>query len=110
MVFAGKIKKIISVLLLLILIQKMGGGLYLHNYFHVTGNIELSDKTELNASHVNYSCNCIDDFYLPFTGPSAELVLLVPVSHVSFASTYIQSHSVSALFFNSLRAPPACLA
>ena len=107
MAFAGKIKKLISILLLLVLIQKMGGGLYFHNYFHAIGNIELSDKAQVNASHVNYSCNCIDDFYLPFTEPAAEPILFHPVSYRSFNSTYIQPHSVSERFFNSLRAPPA---
>jgi hypothetical protein len=110
MVFAGKIKRIVSILLLLILIQKMGGGLYFHNFFHVTGNIEVSDKTQMSAGHLNYSCNCIDDFYLPFTEPATELTLLAPVSHLSFSSTCITSHSDSELFFSPLRGPPACQA
>jgi len=107
MAFPGTIKRFISILLLIVLIQKMGGGLYFHNYFHAASNIELTDKAQVKFSHVNYSCNCIDDFYLPFTEPVAEPVLFVPISHQSFNSTYVQPHCVFAEVFNSLRAPPA---
>jgi hypothetical protein len=110
MAFAGKIKKLISILLLIILIEKKGGGLFLHNYFHSVKNIEQTNTASVQLNKVNYNCNCLDDFYLPFTEPVNETISFVPVLHQSFNSSYIQPFSIFFRIFNSLRAPPVSLA
>src|SRR6266536_2923787 len=106
MTFVGKIKKLISILLLIILIQKMGGGLYLHNYLHSINTIEQNNAAQVQFSNVNYNCNCLDDFYLPFTEPFHETISFIAVSHQSFNPSYIQSACTFFRIFNSLRGPP----
>ena len=106
MTFVGKIKKLISILLLIILIQKMGGGLYLHNYFHSVNNVEQNKTAQVQFSNVNYNCNCLDDFYLPFTEPVNETISFLAVPHQSFNSSYIQPVCTFFHIFNSLRGPP----
>jgi len=106
MTFAEKIKKLISIVLLVILIQKMGGGLYLHNYFHAPAKSEPAPVAHVQFSGLNYNCNCLDDFYLPFTEPANETMSFVAVPHQSFNSSYVQPTSTFYRIFNSLRAPP----
>jgi hypothetical protein len=105
MTFAGKIKKLISILLLLILSQKMGAGLYLHNLFH-TKDYKHSSTLPNNKS-VKFACNCIDDFTTLFA--ETEILELSHVTPFYFDHNSIYKWPISASFhfFNSLRAPPS---
>jgi hypothetical protein len=86
------------------LAQKTGFGLVIHNIFH-TKNFSQSSKSPDNTS--NYSCNCIDDFTMPFTETETVDIPLAPVSYFEFISFYRATESYTSKFFNTLRAPPA---
>lgn len=53
------IAKCIAILLLVLFSQKIGVGVYLHNWLHANANKEAAVKTNVSAD-----CNCIDDFPL----------------------------------------------
>jgi len=101
------IAKFFAILLLLVFSQKIGAGIYLHNWLH---------PPECNQAERAYSdttiskvCNCIDDFSLPFTEPvieSAPGIGFPQQTHVSF---YIRSLPFSSTAFISLRGPPVPL-
>lgn len=99
------IQKLFAIVLLLVFVQKLGGGLYLHNWLHAKSESTIPLSPGKNI--VSYSCNCIDDFSMPLTHPASEVFLNASESHQIFFSSSIQPHSFSFLLFNSLRAPPA---
>jgi hypothetical protein len=95
------ITKFIAFICLLALSQKMGGGLYLHNLFH-----NKDFKTTGGNTTVQYSCNCIDDFTMPFTEADVVELPPIPITHFNHNSFYKEPISFQIRFFNSLRAPP----
>ena len=99
-----QIQNILAILFLLMLGQKMGVGLTLHNIFHSKNYNQSSANTDNNSS--NYSCNCIDDFTMPFTETEAVDIPLAPVSYFEFIAFYKVTESYTSDLFTSLRAPP----
>ena len=100
------ITKLTTLLLILVFSQKMGVGLYLHNWLHTPQQHSTSSKP-LSSQEIQFACGCINDFNLPFTEttvPSIE----VPVTTVKRPYT-VPVFSIPAVFkyFHSLRAPPA---
>src|SRR5580765_1874819 len=99
--------KSIAILLLLVFSQKIGLGIHLHNWLHVNNCKPSSSQPAANT--ISYSCNCIDDFSMPFAEPVTEIVTLIPIAHQSFISFYTQPLSIFFPVYNSLRAPPSIL-
>ena len=100
------IQKCISILLIVILMQKVEGGLLLHNWLHAQSKDYIESSSPNIHSHSS-SCSCIDDFNLPFTSSeSTELVKIFPALPDFFSA---QDHSIQLplITFFSLRAPPA---
>jgi len=98
--------KIFAIFLLLVFAQKMGGGLYLHNWLHVK-NCEQSIPKTSGKNFTNYSCNCIDDFSMPFTENGEKIVNVIPDLKFEYNSSLRSFASFSSSFFFSLRAPPS---
>ncbi|MFI5188215.1 MAG: hypothetical protein ACHQF0_15905 [Chitinophagales bacterium] len=103
------IQKSFAIILLLVFAQKSGVELYLHNWLHA-GNYKQSLPNAPRKNVVSYSCNCIDDFSMPFAESTPEIGSSTAIPHQIFYSLYIRSDSFSFLLFNSLRAPPAIIA
>ena len=99
--------KIFAVLLLVLFSQKVGAGIYLHNWLHAKSCKKASQN---NSNTVSYNCNCIDDFSMPFAEPVIETVSFVTVPHPDFVSSYIASMPDVFHVFHSLRAPPPYIA
>lgn len=100
------INKCIAVLLILVFSQKMGGGLFLHNWLHAT-KIHDAGTTPISNSELKYACTCINDFTAPVTEtPTIEIPRPVSTSYVPVAVA-ITSLPVVYKYFHSLRAPPA---
>jgi hypothetical protein len=100
------ISNVVAILLLVALSQKIGFGIFYHNWQHA----KTCNKTwpHSSASVDGAACTCIDDFSMPFTGPGIA-VMSIPIIH---HSTLFNSPSVSFCSnfyrcFHSLRAPPA---
>jgi hypothetical protein len=102
------VSKLVAVVLLVALSQKIGFGMFYHNWQHsktASTSLPLSSPSLDGAN-----CNCIDDFSLPFT-QSGIYVFTAPeiystlflVNSIEFSSTYYQC-------FHALRGPPAFLA
>jgi len=103
------ITKLTTILLILVFSQKMGVGLYLHNWLHASKQHTTSSKPT-TGQEIQFACGCINDFNLPFTEttvPSIEApVAIVGQPHVNPIFT------IPAVFkyFHSLRAPPVLAA
>lgn len=100
------ITRFTTVLLILVFSQKMGVGLYLHNWLHASIQHATSSKP-ISGQEIQFTCGCINDFNLPFTEttvPSIEVPVTV-VNQLHIAPIF----NIPAVFkyFHSLRAPPA---
>ena len=104
------IVKGMAIVLLLAFSQKIGIGLYLHNLLHTTNSQgSLPDQASKNKA-VSYNCSCIDDFLLPFSKTTIEIIS--PETHTTaiFISFYPKAIPFSFQIFNSLRGPPSLFA
>jgi hypothetical protein len=99
-----RILKSLAVMLLLVFCQKVGGGLYLHNWLHAKACTETSQSTETKVT--GYNCSCIDDFSMPFADDAERTSQpTIPIT-TEFIVSYNSSIPHSSPFFHSLRAPP----
>jgi hypothetical protein len=85
--------------------QKMGIELYLHNLLH-TKNCSQPSSGLPHINTVSYSCNCIDDFTMPFTPTEVVELPAKLTSYIDITFSYKESFSSILHLFNSLRAPP----
>lgn len=103
------IAKFVAFLFLIMLGQKIGVGLFLHNLFHTTEHKQSATTTPDNKA-INFACNCIDDFSSPFD----ETISIDPPALIIhqgvLVSFYQQSAPAVFYLFNSLRAPPPSIA
>ncbi len=98
----------ISILLIVLLMQRTGGGLYLHNWLHAK-NTRSASSDQVILKQEGASCSCIDEFYLPFAEAPQTLTsaIVVPKTGVFVAIT-VSIPTVSKAF-QSLRAPPTSI-
>src|ERR1043165_5132018 len=102
--YKQSIAKVLSIVMMIVLTQKIAGGLYLHNWLHESKQLSFLSHNTNNVSQAN--CSCIDDFYAPFTEPvilSAESPLL---AQIDFFAVQELALPVVTKHFHSLRAPP----
>ena len=96
--------KSFAIILLLIFCQKVGGGLYLHNWLHANA------CKQFNHAGVEvvtgYNCSCIDDFSMPFADNPETVYQPVPSIETEFVPLGNSFVAFSSKFFHSLRAPP----
>jgi len=97
--------KSFAIILLLIFCQKVGGGLYLHNWLHANA------CKQFNHAGVEvvtgYNCSCIDDFSMPFADNPETVYQRVPSTKTEFTPSENSLVPFSSIFFYSLRAPPS---
>lgn len=99
------IKQVSTIFLILVLSQKMGAGLYIHNWLHAPHSKQAA-SSPASPKDVRYACNCLNDFYIPFT-ETEQPVIWFPV----FTTYYEPAAPACAIpsvykYFHSLRAPP----
>jgi hypothetical protein len=96
--------KSFAIILLLLFCQKVGGGLYLHNWLHANA------CKQFNHAGVEvvtgYNCSCIDDFSMPFADNPETVYQPVPSIETEFVPSGNYFVPFSSKFFHSLRAPP----
>jgi len=102
------ILKVFAVILLLTFSQKLGAGLYLHNWFHFKNCPQSAHSPAANVG--SYSCNCVDDFSMPLAEPVSEGATVASIPEHRFISAYTESVPISFGGLNSLRGPPVFLA
>jgi hypothetical protein len=96
--------KSFAIILLLLFCQKVGGGLYLHNWLHANACKETSQST--GSTVTGYNCSCIDDFSMPFADNPETIYQRVPLIETEFLHPGISFVPFSSRLFHSLRAPP----
>src|SRR5262245_46238354 len=95
--------KCLAIILLLVFCQKVGGGLYLHNWLHANACKQYSHTAGETVS--GYNCSCIDDFSMPFADNEEKISQpAIPVK-TEFTPSYNSLIPFSSRFFHSLRAP-----
>ena len=105
----GIIKKIVTLLLILVFSQKMGTGLWLHNWLH-NNKTHGTASSPLTSEELTYACNCINDFTTPLTETAIQELkephqtVEIPVAVTVTALPTLYKH------FHSFRAPPALIA
>jgi hypothetical protein len=101
------IKRAIAFFLLLVFLQQTGAALFIHNQLHgkaVTGQSPIN-KNE-STKEINFSCNCIDNFLMPFAAAEEPTVLQKPYSYSEPADSYTAQSYFTSLIFSALRGPP----
>ena len=98
------IKQLIASLLILVFSQKMGMGLYLHNWLHHSvATASLSNEELKNA------CTCINDFTAPLEETAVQQIPIPLSTTLVPAATQVTGLPVVYKYFRSLRAPPSPL-
>jgi hypothetical protein len=96
------ILKSLTIILLLVFTQKIGVGLYVHNWLHANNCKQLPP----GSNAIKISCSCVDDFSMPFSEPVADITFYVPVQYQSFIAACIPQVPCFFPVFYSLRGPP----
>jgi len=106
MKFRTFILKCSALFLILILLQKSGAGLLIHNQFHTTQSNPASSKQDQQVNQSASACDCINDFLMPFA-ETEELIISPLVSENIVQNTSYQ-HQIPfyTVVFSALRGPP----
>jgi len=96
--------KSLAIVLLLVFCQKVGGGLYLHNWLHANACKQFAHTAGEVVS--GYNCSCIDDFSMPFADNPEKVYQPVSSMEIEFVLSRQSFVPFSSKFFHSLRAPP----
>lgn len=91
--------------LLLAFSQKSGAGLLLHNLLHTS---QVTDNAPENKE-INFACNCIDDFLMPFAGPDEPVIPAVIEKHESPVDYFTEDILYRKAVLASLRGPPSSI-
>jgi hypothetical protein len=97
----------VAIILLIALSQKIGFGIFYHNWQHSKNCSNTTSKTADAVSALN--CSCIDDFTTPFTVSGEREITPVPRQLQDFILPPFVSNENNFHLFNSLRAPPTLL-
>ena len=103
------ITKFVAFLFLLMLGQKVGVGLFLHNLLHASEYKE-SAATGSDDKAISYACNCIEDFSMPIVEEKSIVLSAINIYPDVFVSIYHQFVPTAFFLFSSLRAPPVSVA
>ncbi|MGC4035180.1 MAG: hypothetical protein QM764_04400 [Chitinophagaceae bacterium] len=97
--------KALSVIMILVMMQKIAGGLYLHNWLHIPKNVATVAHSDKIIGQ--YNCSCIDDFYVPFTEAQTFSVQTPFTIQENYFVNAVNQLPVVGKHFHSLRGPPA---
>ena len=98
------IAKMLSIVMMIVLTQKIAGGLYLHNWLHESKQLSLLPDNTHTISQA--ACSCIDDFYAPLAGAAMIAANAPSPEPVDFYAVQENALTVITKHFHCLRAPP----
>jgi len=98
-------KSFAVITLLLIFSQKIGVGLYLHEWLHVKE--APAEKSSDSKSSISKACHCVDDFQIPFTHSSEIFDFAQPLVFNSGYFFYLPVALSGPVSTTSLRGPPS---
>ena len=99
------ILKGISVFLIVLLMQKTEGSLYLHDWLHAQKITRPSNEFP-SLTEKAIACTCIDDFYTPFAESPALVIQQPQTIQTVFVVIPALPIPFSPTNFHSLRGPP----
>jgi hypothetical protein len=99
------ITKLTTLVLILVFSQKMGMGLYLHNWLHAAKQHSTSSKP-ISSQEIQFACGCINDFNLPFTETTIPEIQVPVITVNKPHSAPVFSIPAIYKYYHSLRAPP----
>ncbi len=103
----NRLKKFCAIILLLVFCQKVGGGLYLHNWLH-HANVCKEISRSSGERVTGFNCSCIDDFSVPFAESAEFLTRKIYPEPAEFISSYKFLIPVSSPSLQLQRGPPFC--
>jgi hypothetical protein len=102
--------RIVSLLLILVFLQKLGLELWLHNLLHETTTIHAvasGDKGKPVVAHQAFQCSCLEDVLMPFTETDRFVAVPTPKQLIAVFVNSYSFHSAADREYSSLRGPPA---
>src|SRR5687768_18493981 len=96
------IKKLTTLVLILVFSQKMGMSLYLHNWLHAATQHTTSSKP-VTSQEIQFACGCINDFNLPFTDSFVPAIQVPVITVNRLHATPVFSIPAVYKYFHSLR-------
>lgn len=101
--------RIVSLLLLLVFLQKLGAELWVHNWLHettTTHSVVAAEKGKPIVQHHHIICNCLEDAMMPLVQTDPIQYDPVPVQLTDVFLTHYSSYLSGDKEFSSLRGPP----
>ena len=93
--------------MLLAFTQKLGAGLYLHNWLHEYKNYGSENKTGFAFDEQQVKCTCLDDTLMPLTTSANLNEIKSPEKYFSsFFNSYYTPTTTAVKIFYGLRGPP----
>lgn len=111
--------RILALVLILVFTQKLGLGIWMHNWLHETGVSQgnvlhgtrvLKGQLLPDVEKLNANCHCIDDFLVPLVETPVITPTVPEREFYSLPCVYRSSFSAFTYSFASLRGPPAVAA
>jgi hypothetical protein len=96
-------------LLLLVFSQKSGAGLLLHNVLHTTQAANDASGKPADSKEISFSCNCIDDFLMPFAEPDEPVIAIAVSTHETPVVFFDEAIPFHKSVLTSLRGPPSSI-
>jgi len=101
------ISKCSAFFLLLIFLQKNGGGLLIHNSRHTSNEKrELPGGENKKGNTANYGCSCLDEFLTPFTETELSVFSSPVIITTARTLTYKKDILSRTSVYSLLRGPP----
>jgi len=97
--------RIAALALILVFTQKLGLGIWMHNWFHETKVLKGQPLPDIDKLSAN--CHCIDDFLVPLVETPAVIAAAPERAFQIIPCVYRTFHSTFTYSFASLRGPPA---
>ena len=95
--------------LLLAFSQKSGAGLLLHNLLHTSQVSKEVPSKQADNKELNFACNCIDDFLMPFAEPNEPVIAAVIEKHETPVTYFTETIPFRKSVLASLRGPPSSI-
>jgi hypothetical protein len=100
-------KKITAVLLIIVFMQKLGLGLFVHAWLHEKTFVLTSDPKNPITQLQQVRCTCIEDAMIPFAVTTASIFISTPVKYFfNYCNSIRVLFSSTKKIYYSLRGPP----
>lgn len=93
-------------LLMLVIYQQVGAGLYVHNLLH-TRTSKQTHEQHHQAREIKFACSCVDNFLTPFVATDGIHIATPSVPFIARNFQFSETLLLVSFAQLSLRGPPA---